>query len=109
MRVHNFTISRDGFAAGPHQRETEPLGEGGSRLHDWMFATRSARAKRGLEGGHEGVDDDFVARSEVGIGATIIGRHMFGPIHGPGRTSCGLASHFEIVGLVAGPTLSTRP
>ena len=83
LRVHNFTISLDGFAAGPHQRETEPLGDGGSRLHEWMFATRSARAKRGLEGGHEGVDDDFVAGSDVGIGATIIGRNMFGPIRGP--------------------------
>ena len=48
-----------------------------------MFATRSARAKRGLEGGHEGADDDFVARGDVGIGATIIGRNMFGPIRGP--------------------------
>jgi dihydrofolate reductase len=44
-----------------------------------MFATRSARAKRGLEGGHEGADDDFVARGDVGIGATIIGRNVFGP------------------------------
>ena len=48
-----------------------------------MFATRSAQAKQGLEGGHEGVDDDFVAGSDVGMGATIIGRNMFGPIRGP--------------------------
>ena len=91
LRLYNFTISLDGFAAGPHQRESKPLGDVASRLHQWMFATRSARAKQGLEGGHEGVEDDFVAGSDVGIGATIIGLPMFGPIRGPGRTSRELA------------------
>jgi dihydrofolate reductase len=82
LRVHNFTISLDGFAAGPHQRADAPLGEGGSTLHGWMFATRSGHAMQGLEGGQEGLDDDVAAAGDAGIGATIMGRNMFGPVRG---------------------------
>ncbi|HEX6132617.1 MAG TPA: dihydrofolate reductase family protein, partial [Longimicrobiales bacterium] len=60
-----------------------PLGVGGERLHDWAFATRSARRTHGMEGGAGGIDNDWVERGEVGIGATIMGRNMFGPIRGP--------------------------
>jgi dihydrofolate reductase len=83
VRVSNFAISLDGYGAGPDQSVEDPLGVGGERLHDWMFATYSARRGHGMEGGQTGIDDDFVARGREGIGATIMGRNMFGPIRGP--------------------------
>ncbi|MDQ6673485.1 MAG: dihydrofolate reductase family protein [Chloroflexota bacterium] len=83
LRLHNFAISLDGYAAGPHQSQDNPLGVGGTRLHEWAFATRSFRAMQGMTGGAEGVDDEVIARGEAGIGATIMGRNMFGPIRGP--------------------------
>jgi len=82
LRVHNFSISLDGYAAGPDQSREDPLGVGGTRLHEWAFATEAARAHHGLDGGATGIDDGFVARSNEGIGATIMGRNMFGPIRG---------------------------
>jgi dihydrofolate reductase len=83
LRVHNFAVSLDGYAAGPDQSLDDPLGVGGTRLHEWAFATRSGREIHGMDGGAKGVDDDFVARGDTGIGATIMGRNMFGPIRGP--------------------------
>ncbi len=83
VRVHNFAVSLDGYAAGPDQSREDPLGAGGTRLHEWAFATRSFRRAHGMEGGDEGLDDDWMARGEVGIGATIMGRNMFGPVRGP--------------------------
>lgn len=83
VRVHSLAVSLDGYAAGPDQSLTDPLGVGGTRLHEWAFATRSFRRAHGMEGGQEGLDDDWVARGDVGIGATIMGRNMFGPIRGP--------------------------
>jgi dihydrofolate reductase len=83
LRVHNLAVSLDGYAAGPEQSEQNPLGVGGMRLHEWMFATRSGDALRGTEGGEVGLDDEFVAAGQDGIGATIMGRNMFGPIRGP--------------------------
>lgn len=83
LRVHNLAISVDGYAAGPGQSSDNPLGVGGARLHEWAFATRSGRRMHGMDGGDTGVDDDFVARGDVGIGATIMGRNMSGPIRGP--------------------------
>ena len=82
LRVHNFAISLDGYAAGPKQSIENPLGVGGSRLHEWVFATRSGAQMLGTDGGDEGLDDDFMARGDAGIGATIMGRNMFGPIRG---------------------------
>jgi dihydrofolate reductase len=82
LRVHNIAMSVDGYAAGPHQDVEHPLGVGGTRLHEWVFETRHGRAMQGMEGGDDGVDDDFIAQGEDGIGATIIGRNMFGPIRG---------------------------
>ncbi|HEY3240216.1 MAG TPA: dihydrofolate reductase family protein [Acidimicrobiia bacterium] len=82
VRVHNFAMSVDGYAAGPSQSLDNPLGVGGTRLHEWAFATRSGRQMHGMDGGDEGVDDDFIARGDAGIGATIMGRNMFGPIRG---------------------------
>jgi dihydrofolate reductase len=83
LRVHNFSISLDGYGAGPKQKLDDPLGVGGEQLHEWAFATRGARASFGMTGGDTGVDDDFWGRGDVGIGATIMGRNMFGPIRGP--------------------------
>jgi dihydrofolate reductase len=83
LRVHSFTVSVDGYGAGPGQSLDQPLGVGGLALHEWMFATRTAQRMFGGQGGETGVDDDFTARGFDNIGAWIIGRNMFGPIRGP--------------------------
>jgi len=82
LRVSNFSISLDGYGAGPDQSLEDPLGVGGEDLHTWMFATRAGRAMSGMEGGEEGLDNDVVAATFAGIGATIMGRNMFGPVRG---------------------------
>jgi dihydrofolate reductase len=82
LRANNISISLDGYAAGPDQGPDHPLGVGGMRLHDWARATRTFRTMFGEEGGDEGLDDSFAAQGDVGIGATIMGRNMFGPIRG---------------------------
>src|SRR5882672_10661745 len=83
LRVQHFSISLDGYAAGPAQSLDNPIGEGGQRLHEWVFATRTGRQMTGMDGGDEGIDDAFLAKAGAGIGATIMGRNMFGPIRGP--------------------------
>jgi dihydrofolate reductase len=83
LRVHNFSLSLDGYAAGPNQNLDNPLGVGGEGLHKWAFATHTFGQMFGTGGGDEGLDDRFAAQGDVGIGATIIGRNMFGPIRGP--------------------------
>lgn len=82
LRVHSFSISLDGFGAGPKQDVDNPLGVGGVALHKWAFATRTFQQMFGNGGGSTGVDDDFAARGFSNIGAWIIGRNMFGPIRG---------------------------
>jgi dihydrofolate reductase len=82
LRVHNMAISLDGYGAGPDQSLDNPLGVGGPRLHDWVFETRSGRRMLGMDGGEAGLDDEFIAEGERGIGATVMGRNMFGPIRG---------------------------
>src|SRR5687768_17260387 len=82
LRVHNISISLDGYMAGPGQSLDKPMGEG-PELHDWMLATHTGRKMFGEDGGTEGVDDSFARRGDEGIGATIMGRNMFGPIRGP--------------------------
>ncbi len=83
LRVSSFSISLDGFGAGPHQDLINPLGVGGTALHEWAFATRTFRQMFGSEGRTTGIDDDFAARGFKNIGAWILGRNMFGPIRGP--------------------------
>jgi len=83
LRVLSFSISLDGFGAGPHQDLNNPLGVGGTALHEWAFATRTFQQMFGNEGGATGIDDDFAARGFKNIGAWILGRNMFGPIRGP--------------------------
>src|SRR4051812_2247850 len=80
--VLNFCMSLDGYVAGPDQTLDNPLGVGGEDLHRWIFETRTGRDMIGEPGGETGVDDDFIARGFTGIGATIMGRNMFGPIRG---------------------------
>jgi dihydrofolate reductase len=78
-----LTMSLDGYVAGPRQSVKHPLGEGGDNLHEWAFATRTFRASHGMAGGDTGSDDEIAAESLANIGATIMGRHMFGGGDGP--------------------------
>jgi len=84
LRVDGFTISLDGFGAGPGQDLEHPLGVGGDRLHKWLIPTKTfQRILFGKEGGDTGIDDDFAARGFRNVGASILGRNMFGPVRGP--------------------------
>lgn len=78
VRVENFTITLDGFGAGVGQRMEAPFGDGVDGLHDWMEA-----AQRDKEAGRGGIDAEQIGRFAEGVGATIMGRNMFGPYRGP--------------------------
>ena len=80
LRVNSFSISIDGYGAGPNQSLENPLGVGGESLHEWIVTTRAFQQMSGNEGGTTGEDDEFVARGFNNIGAWILGRNMFGPI-----------------------------
>ncbi len=82
VRVHAFTLSIDGYGAGPNQNLEHPLGVGGFNLHQWMTDTRTFHEMFGKEGGRIGIDDEFTKRGFENIGAEILGRNMFGPIRG---------------------------
>jgi dihydrofolate reductase len=80
----SITTSLDGFVAGPNQSTENPLGEGGLRLHEWVFPTKTFRAMHGDGGGGEtGINDDMIREAFENVGATIMGRNMFGPVRGP--------------------------
>jgi dihydrofolate reductase len=81
--VRAFSISLDGYGAGPNQSLADPLGEKGESLHEWIFPTKTFRAMSGKESGETGIDDDFARRSFENVGAWILGRNMFGPVRGP--------------------------
>jgi dihydrofolate reductase len=84
VRVNSFSISLDGYGAGPNQDLDTPLGIGGTDLHQWVFPTRTfQQILFGKDGGTTGVDDDFAARGFENIGAWILGRNMFSPDRGP--------------------------
>ena len=83
LRIHGFSVSLDGYAAGPGQDLDHPLGVGGTQLHEWVYPTRTFQAMFGSGDGTIGIDDDFAARGFEGIGAWILGRNMFGPPRGP--------------------------
>jgi dihydrofolate reductase len=83
LRVMSFSLSLDGFGAGPEQSLDNPLGLGGMGLHQWAFATRTFRTMFGQDGGSTGIDDQFAARGFENVGAWILGRNMFGPVRGP--------------------------
>src|SRR5215831_17723850 len=82
VRVAGFSLSLDGFGAGPEQSLENPLGKRGLELHPWFIRTRSFQAMFGKSGGSGGVDDEYGHRSMDGFGAFILGRNMFGPIRG---------------------------
>ncbi|MCV3209925.1 dihydrofolate reductase family protein [Mesorhizobium sp. YC-39] len=82
LRVNAFTLSIDGFGAGPDQDLKNPLGVGGEALHKWMIGTRTFRNMVGKDGGTTDTDEAFTARSFDNVGAWILGRNMFGPIRG---------------------------
>jgi len=84
LRVSCFSISLDGYGAGPDQSLEHPLGVGGQELHLWQFATRSFQEMHGdgSTKGETGIDDDFVKRGFENVGAWILGRNMFAPSRG---------------------------
>ena len=83
VRVNCFSISIDGYGAGPDQDLDNPLGVGGPELAQWLVSTSTfQRTLFGKDGGTTGVDDDFAARGFQNVGAWILGRNMFGPIRG---------------------------
>jgi dihydrofolate reductase len=78
-----ISMSLDGFVAGPHQSVDNPLGIGGMRLHEWVFPLAYWRATHGLEGGEVNDSNRVVEESLAGLGATVMGRNMFGGHPGP--------------------------
>jgi dihydrofolate reductase len=83
LRVQCFSVSLDGYGAGPEQSLSNPLGVGGPALHDWVFGTRTfQRMLFGNESGSTGIDDDFASAGVANVGAWILGRNMFGPVRG---------------------------
>ncbi|MVF24883.1 dihydrofolate reductase [Methylocaldum sp. BRCS4] len=84
VRVLCFSLSLDGFAAGPEQSLEDPNGIGGLDVHEWFFPTATfQQLLYGKETGTTGIDNDFAARGIQNIGAWILGRNMFGPVRGP--------------------------
>jgi dihydrofolate reductase len=79
----HISISLDGFVAGPNQSLDNPIGEGGMRLHEWVFQTDSWRGQHGIDGGEQSPDSKVAAEMTEGVGAYIMGRNMFGGGDGP--------------------------
>jgi dihydrofolate reductase len=82
LRVQSFTVSLDGYAAGPNQDLQNPLGVRGPELMEWFFHSRLWRKMHGLDDGETGVDNGIAEQGFAGIGAWILGRNMFGPVRG---------------------------
>lgn len=83
LRVESFSMSLDGYSAGPNQSLENPLGQNGMTLMDWFRPTLTFHQMTGQAGGTTGIDNQFASRGFEGIGANIMGRNMFGPIRGP--------------------------
>jgi dihydrofolate reductase len=87
LRVLCFSVSVDGYGAGPDQSLQQPLGVNGPDLMGWVFPTRYFQAMHGQSGdqsgGETGVDDDMATQGFHNVGAWILGRNMFGPVRGP--------------------------
>ena len=84
VRVAAYSVSLDGYGAGPDQSLENPMGVGGMALHQWVLPTRFFRAMQGAPNeGSIGLDDDYARRSFDNVGAWILGRNMFGPVRGP--------------------------
>jgi hypothetical protein len=107
VRVAGFGVSIDGFGAGPDQSLENPLGKLGGELHRWFYPTRIFRSMIGEDGG---TDDRFASAAAEGFGAFILGRNMFGPIRGDGRTTRGRAGGATIPRITRQPLfLPTTP
>ena len=78
-----LSISLDGYVAGPDQSLENPLGVGGERLHDWAIALAAWRKSHGKEGGEVNESAQVMEESITNVGATIMGRNMFGGHPGP--------------------------
>ena len=83
LRVESFSLSLDGYGAGPHQDLENPLGVNGKMVHEWFFPTLTFRKMIGQPDGTTGIDNKFASRGFDNIGANIMGRNMFGPVRGP--------------------------
>jgi len=83
VRVAAFSISIDGFGAGPRQDLQNPLGVRGTELHGWFFHTEIFKKIQGESGGTADIDNNMAAQSFENVGAWIMGRNMFGPVRGP--------------------------
>lgn len=83
VKVSAFSVSLDGFGAGPRQDRENPLGVRGHELHKWFLKTAVFRKMHHLGEGQEDLDNDFARASFQDVGAWILGRNMFGPIRGP--------------------------
>ena len=84
LKVQSFSISLDGFGAGPNQSLQNPMGEAAGGLHQWFRGTRTFQRMLGdASKGTDGPDEDFAARGFEKVGAWILGRNMFGPVRGP--------------------------
>ena len=101
VRIHNFSISLDGFVAGDGISSHAPFGHAGTRLHQWMFATRFGTSLLGGPGGSLGIDNALAERHDPGIGAEVMGRGKFGPQHRAARCRC--------LGQLRRPALGARP
>jgi dihydrofolate reductase len=73
-----LSVSLDGFVAGPNQSVQNPLGVGGMRLHEWVFPLKAFRAMHGQEGGEVNESSAIIEEMFAGVGATVMGRNMFG-------------------------------
>src|ERR1044072_4781468 len=82
VRVAGFSLSVDGFGAGPEQSMQDPLGKGGAEMFQWFFHTSLFSAMQAKDDGSQGIDEDYAARSRANFGAFILGRNMLGPIRG---------------------------
>jgi dihydrofolate reductase len=82
LRVNCFSISSDGYGAGPDQSKENPLGKGGSRVHEWFYPTRTFQTMFGKKEGTTGLDEEFARRGTENLGAWILGRNMFAPSRG---------------------------
>ncbi len=82
LRV-SITMSLDGYVAGPRQSLENPLGSGGPDLHEWFFPLKAFREMHGEQGGDVNASTAVVEERLANIGATIMGRNMFGPVRGP--------------------------
>ena len=83
LRVNCFSVSFDGYSAGPDQSLENPLGIGAMQVFNWVFATQSHHQMIGQPGGETGMDNDLANRGFENVGAWILGRNMFGPVRGP--------------------------